>query len=326
MSFRKPPRELRILALACLAGSSGWPSVAHAQEQPEPPPVEAPTGPFYRAMIATRINPIGLVGEARGGYRVRLFTAPSRSVLLHDTWATLGAAFTLSPASTRVGIAAEVQPLQVLNLQVTWEPLVQWFGGVAGMKSFARVADAGIVNGIVGQVGEVGPRQSARGWSLTLQAILQGRLGVVGLRNTVRAIYNAYDLASLDAEHRADRVYYDPTHDVMARLDGWIVVDDLDVIVPLPARGFNVGARYTVTAPILGDDGDPNRITTTHRVGPLATYTFRERPLGAFNAPTVFVLAQWWVRHPFRTGGDGDGTVSPWVPMVAAGLLFRGDW
>jgi hypothetical protein len=316
-----------VCGVTAMVGAGG---VAHAQERFNPRVGLATTGPYYRATVAVRLNPIGLFGDFRAGYRLRLFNSPTRHILLRNTYIALAASVVASPAFVRPGIALEIQPIQMLNLQVLYEPVVQWFGSFSNLQTYPTAGQSGIGAGIVAS-GNNPPdatnAQSARGWQLTLQGTLQARIGqTLAVRDTFRAVRSSYDTSTLAPAHQGDRVYYDPFYDVVAPLDGWVFTNDLDVIASLTDLGTNIGLRYTSVIPQLGDGDDANRTTTTHRLGPIVTYTFKEQRHAAFNAPTVFVLAQWWLHHQFRTGGDSPGTISQYMPMIVMGFSFRGDW
>ncbi len=312
------------LALASCAATLLGAGSAFAQDRPPPRPFEATTGFFYRTAVFARLNPLGLFVDARAGMRWRLFNAPDRPVILQNTYASIGASVVASPAFVRPGIVAEVQPVQMLNLQVSYEPVVQWFGTFGNLQTFddahANFSDAGLSRNrdVAGTV------QTARGWQLSLQATLQTRIGPwFALRDTVRGVYANYATSTLTSGHT--RLYYDPSSDVLALTDGWVVTNDLDAIVRITRHRLNVGVRYTVVAPLLGSAGADDVATTTHRVGPLVSYTFYERDHGWFNAPTVYVMAQWWLVHPWRTGGPSPDATSQAVPMFVAGFSFRGD-
>lgn len=318
---------LGVLGVAAMVTAGG---VAHAQERFNPRAGLVTTGPFYRVTAAARLNPIGLFGDVRAGYRLRLFNSPTRSVLLRNTYVALAASLVASPAFLRPGIALEIQPLQILNLQVVYEPIVQWMGTFSNLQTYPTVAQSGIGAGVLSS-GNNPPdptnAQTARGWQLTFQGTLQARIGqILAVRNTFRAVRSSYDTSSLAPAHQNDRVYYDPFYDTVSPLDGWVFANDLDVIASLTDLGTNIGLRYSSVIPQLGDYADPNRTTTTHRLGPIVTYTFKEERHSAFNAPTVFVLAQWWLHHQFRTGGESPGTISQYMPMIILGFSFRGDW
>lgn len=314
---------------AVVAVSSG--GTAQAQERFNPRVGLVTTGPYYRATLALRANPLGLFVDARAGYRMRLFNSPTRHILLRNTYIALAATVGASPAFVRPGIALEIQPLQILNLQVIYEPIIQWFGSFKNLQTYPTVAASGIgAAGVVGSGNEpldAANAQSARGWQLTLQGTLQARIGqTLAVRDTFRAVRASYDASTLAAGRQGDRVYYDSFYDVVAPLDGWVCTNDLDVLASLTDLGTNIGLRYTTVMPLLGSDDDAARTTTTHRLGPIISYTFKEARHAAFNAPTVFLLAQWWLHHQYRTGGDSPGTVTQYMPLIALGFSFRGDW
>lgn len=301
---------------------------AAAQERFNPRVGLVTTGPYYRGTLAVRVNPIGLFADLRGGYRLRLFNNPSRHILLRNTYVALGASVVASPGFVRPGIALEVQPLAILNLQVLYEPIVAWFpsGLSKNVQTYPNVAAAGVGAGIVSGVAPANNTQALRGWQLTLQGTLQARIGQsLAIRDTVRAVHSSYDTSTLDAGHAADRVYYDPFYDVVAPLEGWVVANDLDVIATLTDLGTNIGLRYSSVVPVLGDLDNSAVTTTTHRLGPLISYTFSERRHSWFNAPTLFLLAQWWIQHQWRTGGEHPDTVTQYMPMFVLGFSFRGD-
>lgn len=302
---------------------------AAAQERFNPRVGLVTTGPYYRGTLAVRANPIGLFADLRGGFRLRLFNNPSRHILLRNTYVALGASVVASLGFVRPGIALEVQPLAILNLQVLYEPIVAWFpsGLSKNLQTYPSVAAAGAGAGVFsGIVADPNNTQGLRGWQLTLQGTLQARVGQsLAIRDTVRAVRSSYDTSTLAAGHTADRVYYDPFYDVVAPLEGWVVANDLDVIATLTDLGTNIGLRYSSVVPVLGDLDDAAVTTTTHRLGPLISYTFREQRHSWINAPTLFFLAQWWIQHQWRTGGDHPNTVTQYLPMFILGFSFRGD-
>ena len=320
-----------VVCLAVMGAALTTGGVSHAQERFNPRVGLVTTGPYYRATVALRLNPIGLFGDLRAGYRMRLFNSPTRSVLLRNTYVALAATVGASPAFVRPGVALEVQPLAILNLQVIYEPIIQWFGSFKALQTYPTVAASGVGAAGIVSSGNDPPdpdnAQTARGWQLTLQGTLQARIGqTLAVRDTFRAVHMSYDASTLSAAHQNDRVYYDSFYDAVAPLDGWLCTNDLDVIATLTDLGTNIGLRYTTVVPLLGSDDDPSRATTTHRLGPMISYTFREVRHSAFNAPTLFLLAQWWLHHQYRTGGDAPGSVTQAMPLVALGFSFRGDW
>lgn len=311
-------------AAALTAGLALHASEAGAQERFNPRNGLVTTGPYYRVTAAARMNPIGLFLDGRAGYRVRLFNDPRRGVLLRNTYAALAGSMVLSPAFVRPGVVAEFQPLAILNLQASYERVWWVLGGTWGhLQTFdnARqnwstlsINDAAKQNAI-----------AASGQQVTLQGTLQARIGQnLAIRNTFRAVRQWYDTDSFPVG-RPRALYYNPFYDALEPTDGWVFVNDLDVVATLTDLGTNIGLRYSVVSPRLEGLADPTVDTTTHRVGPLISYTFRERRHSWFNAPTLFVLAQWWTVNQWRTGNTETNSVTQWAPMFVIGFSFRGD-
>lgn len=81
-----------------------------------------------------------------------------------------------------------------------------------------------------------------------------------------------------------------------------------------------LGLRHTFSDAIDGFDGDGGR--AHHRLGPLFAWQFAQEPPGRrFNQPTLFVLAQWWLQHPYRTGEEQSAA----LPLIGLGFAFNGD-
>lgn len=299
-------------------------TAARAQERFNPRNGLVTTGPFYRFTAAARANPIGLFLDFRGGYRQRLFNHPRRSVLLRNTYAALAGSVVFSPAFVRPGVVAEFQPLAILNLQVWYERIWWFLGGTWGhIQTFNSVTE----NWSTLSIGDEAKRNAiaASGQQVTLQGTLQARVGqTLAIRNTFRAVRQWYDTDRFPVGRPRD-LYYNPFYDSIELTDGWVFVNDLDVIATLTDLGTNIGLRYSVVSPRLEGFANDAVDTTTHRLGPLISYTFRERRHSWFNAPTIFVLAQWWIVNQWRTGNTEYNTVTQWAPMFILGFSFRGD-
>jgi hypothetical protein len=271
--------------------------------------VKPPPGVYYRATFVGRMNPIGMFAEAQVGHRWHL--SNSESPLLKWTYLTVGLSGSATPNYLRPGLVIEMQPLSVLNLQVRYE-LSRFLGSYGVLQTFpgpnADYRDATLV---------AGPNRAGAGRQLTLQAAPQMKLGRVLARSAWRAI-------RVDVDASGDATYYDNVHDVLAPTAGWLLVSDTDVGA-LPGPGLFLGLRHSWVHSFLPPGtsaafgGDPSN---THRLGPVASYTFYEDTGKArFNAPTAFLTAQWWLQHPYRTGQVS----SPFMPCVLAGFSFRGD-
>lgn len=335
MVHRSVRRGLSVVVAASLACGLSAPSTASAQDRFNTRIGRVTNGLYLRNSLAMRVNPLGLFNDTRFGYRHRIFDRPDNPIVLRNTYWAAAASVALSPGFVRAGAAVEFAPLAVLNLSAAFER-VQWFGTFSFVQSYdnanANFSDTAISNPSIAMRGPP-TAEAAGGWMLTLQGILQAKVGDLAIRNTFRGVWNSLQL-------RGDRpVFYDSFYDVMAPNSGWTLTDDLDLIYQNTELGFNVGVRFTAVVPLyrtadfpstadfpmagsqagLGDRNGP-----TLRVGPLVSYTFREGRHSFFNAPTVFVLAQWWVTHRYRTGGCDECTPAG-LPMIVVGFAFRGD-
>src|SRR3712207_440765 len=110
----RPPHCLAVLAavLALLTASG-----ASAQALQEGPPPRHRL--VYRNLSVVRLNPLGLLDEARISYRYRLYR--SESLALRDNFVSVGLAPALSPAFGRLGVVVELQPLTLLQLWGMYE-------------------------------------------------------------------------------------------------------------------------------------------------------------------------------------------------------------
>ena len=94
-----------------------------------------------------------------------------------------------------------------------------------------------------------------------------------------------------------------------------------------------MGVRYNIThafftAQEFAPDQVPDATTfaTTHRAGPLISYLFFENPHGLFDAPTLALVANWWLQHPYRAGGSAPGSTSQAIPYVGMAFTFRSNF
>ena len=320
-------RCVAVTCALCLLALAG-PRAAAAQDRFNTRVGRVTNGLYLRSSTVVRVNPLGLFTDFRLGYRHRIFDRPGNPLVLRNTYWAAAGSLAVSPGFLRTGVAAEFAPLAVLNLSAVFER-VQWFGTFNFVQSFAS-ANENFSDAAIRERARVDPAsaETAGGWLLTLNAVLQVKLGDLAVRNTARGVWNSLSLR----DHRP--VFYDSFQDVLAPNNGWVFSDDFDLIYQNSELGLNVGARLTAVVPLYetvswGADGAPFAgrgadNSPTLRLGPLVSYTFREGRHSFFNAPTVFVLAQWWLTHRYRTGGCDDCT-SPGLPMIVLGFAFRGD-
>lgn len=301
-------RTSPLLVAAALA-----PAVAGAQAERPPKKLES------THLLAARANPLGLGLISRLSYQVRLFD--SAHPALRDNFLGIGVGSTVSPAGARFGFLAEVQPMSILRVSLRYD-LLGYAGAFGSLQSFPGV-DADHSESALSAGEERGSAYATTGTQLTFGGLLQGKLGPIAVRNAFRLAFVDMDLRD------GDRTYYDVTYDVLAPDEGWLVIDDLDLLW-LSDFGLVAGVRWTVTdalytprhfatTEVVGAAAGRN--APTHRLGPLVAYTFDTEGEPAFRRPTVILLLNWWLRHRYRTGAE----VSPAVPFVVLAFTFTGD-
>ena len=304
---------LALMLSALVAQGSQSPAVT----VPIGAPVDEPSSRWsihYRPAIAARVNPLGLFLSGNLSFRYRLYD--HESIALKDNYVGIGPIAFLSPAFGRIGVAAEVQPLSILNLSASYE-FIGFFRAFNFMQSYpsatAETSDRELSD-------LKSTSYSTYGGMLTLAAMLQGKVGPIALRSQFRAfLYNMKLRAG-------DRVFYDSVLDIMSPGNGWTITDDTDLLY-VTTFGLAAGARYTFTHSFFGANDfapgesqvDPNG--PTHRVGPFFAYTFFDRPDAKhFNTPTLVLLAQWFIQHRYRAGQE----VSRGFPWIAVAFQFKG--
>src|SRR5262245_20618613 len=125
---RSGARRTRILAAALMVL---WAGAAGAQAVPRPPTDDdGPPQPpqhrlFFSNLLALRYNPLGAIEELRFSYRYRLYDHEHRA--LRDNFAGIGVVPSFTPASLRLGVFAEIQPVSFLVLSAQYEGM-RYFG------------------------------------------------------------------------------------------------------------------------------------------------------------------------------------------------------
>jgi len=272
----------------------------------------------HRALLALRLNPEGLIFDGRVGYRHRLYLNESRA--MRDNFVGGGLGANASPAFARVGPYVEFAPMSMVTLWAQFA-FVSYFGGFDLLQSFpsprSEYSDEELE-----RLGELDPPENnygAVGTELTLGLDLQARLGPVLVRSRGRFVRADLDI------REGDRVYYDQLFDVLAADGGWMFANDLDVAWMGLGNRLVLGLRYTATVPFYGDGyapSEPRENDNSHqRLGPLISYSFFTRDGAAFNAPSVFLLVQWWLDHRYRAGQEH----SQAMPLIGLGFQFYGD-
>ena len=158
--------------------------------------------------------------------------------------------------------------------------------------------------------GEAGENYSGTGWQGMLETRVQAKAGPIAIRNTY-ALYRTHVNVA-----EGDIVYYDQTLDILMPADGWAMTNDADLLFVGVDR-WTLGARYTFANAVHNDGSSADALT--HRAGPLIARSVGEDSRRAVNK-TAYVLSQWHLVHPYRTGAD----VTQAFPLIVLGFGFGG--
>lgn len=270
-----------------------------------PPPVNRL---WYSNATFVRVNPLGLVNSHRVGWRRRL--SDKRGVLFQDTYGFLGGTAIVTPAYARVGVAAEAQVLAVLRVFGDIST-VQYFGTFDQLMTWDDPGSRYSDQSIAARSGDSAP---GGGWVVTFGGTARAKVGPIAVRSTLQ--FTRFSLGVGD-----DLFFYDQFWDRLAPNNGFMVLNDADVLYVKDALRLGVRHTYsdTLDARVDGEDAG----LAHHRVGPLFAWQFKDHPPGRkVNQPTLFVLAQWWLQHPYRTGDEQPGA----MPLFAVGFAFNGDY
>jgi hypothetical protein len=280
--------------------------LALAQETELPPANRL----WYTNATYLRVNPLGLVDMYRIGWRRRL--TQKQGLLWDDTYTLLGAGTTLTPAWARVGLYAEAQPIALLRVFADIG-FVGYFGNFDQVLSWSDPA-ARFSDQTLSSLGEAGAHRATTGSTVTLGGALRAKAGPIAIRDTAQLTRLDLDLPSGEAW------FYDQLSDRLVPDGGFVVLNDLDLLVV--TGGLRAGARHTFTDNLSGDPEGTDGALAQHRLGPLVALQLADKDPGAvFNQPTLFLLVQWWLVHPYRTGQEQPAA----LPLVAAGFSFNGD-
>ena len=170
----------------------------------------------------------------------------------------------------------------------------------------------------------------ALGHYLEPGVLLQAKVGPIAVRNEVKGTYRSFGSIG------RNQFFWDTVLDVMFPNNGWALSNDADLLY-VTDFGLTAGARWTYTNVFYDDDvdlsGPAGRNVPTHRVGPAVLYKFFEDdPPTMWNAPTVGVLAQWWLKHRYRTGEAPDDpsledrSSTQALPYILILFIQKGDF
>lgn len=283
-------------------GPDGLPVWYPRPSKPVPPPTHRL---WYRSATFGRINPLGLQSILDLGWRYQLI---KRTGLLYgDSYFFVGPTINASPSFMRVGLRVETMPISLLRFHAQYQ-FIGYLGSFDNLSSFPSV-DSKFSDQTMGEAANA---YLTTGGVLNIGWRFQIKIGAFALRNTSEVANYHINLRD------GDVAFYEQYWDRLIPNGGWAVQNDLDVL-GAPGR-TRIGVRYTFSDTLIGDGSVADE--THHRLGPLFSYEFHDRKPGArFNHPSLFVAAQWWLKHPYRTGQEQ----SQGLPLIAMGLLFDGD-
>jgi hypothetical protein len=273
----------------------------------------------YRVTAAGRTNPIGLGIGTRLALRRQLYH--SDAVALRDNAAAGAVTAVVTPAFTRVGAAAEVSPASFATLFATWERY-DFFGTVGMAQSFPSAASnsgpAELARRAALPPGSSESPYALKGQQVTVGATLGVQVGHWLVRDQARLFWNQADLRG------GDRVFWDPSVDLIVGNGGWAVADDLDVAWTdgrlTAGLTFNVLKSLLRSSDYLPGERSSPVDAWRARLGPSVNYTWSE-PVGSRFVPSAFAQVQWWLVHPYRTGQEAPALV-PWIYL---GVSAAGD-
>jgi hypothetical protein len=316
--------------------------VAPVEARPEPtaaaPTAEPPAAdgwqrpPAQRLLLtsltAVRYNALGLYEQLRFGGQWQLYRHDSP--LLRDNFLHLGLISNLAPAYARLGPMVEVQPASVFSLRAYGEFLGYFttFGYLQSFQSPQAVwSDTALRAGR-----DLHQDYSTWGVHAALEPMLMARLplgdaGHLAFRNKLAFEYWYLSLRT-PAGGRTDTVFYEGGLDMLIAGNGWVVQDDLDVM--LQTRfGLNLGLRYSAIVPLYRATDFASAAeaqayandNVNQRLGLFAAYTFFDHGFSRFNKPTLIFIANWYLQSRFRTGAD----VTRALPYLALAFAFQSD-
>lgn len=278
----------------------------------------------YTSLLAVRVNPLGLEERLWIGYQYRLYDK-SKTIL---NGSNLGIFFrpVVSPAVTLIGLTLQVQPAAVLRLRATYS-YVAYFGSFQFFQSFQSPHDD-FSDTRLSAMADRGQNYQTTGSQVELEALIQARVKKLVFRSSTNANYNMMNMRG------DDKLFYAIRQDVLVANNAWMLYNDTDLLWMQPLNGprhatILAGARASFIMPFYPDsvygpgDIQDNPNGPIVRVGPELGYIFYDRPERnpRFNRPTLLLVPQWNVVHPWRTGRD----VAAAIPTTVLAFVFTGQ-
>ena len=270
----------------------------------------------YDNLLALRYNPLGLEDRLRVAYQLRLYD--SDSILWKSAYVGVALTPTFNPALTRLGGRFEIMPIAILKLHAG-AYFVAWHGTFEYFRSFpSALSDTSDEALDAGE--DAGLNYATTGYQVELGGQFQIKFGPIAIRDTFDFYRSSNDL------HNGDRAFYDPRLDLMIGNDGWHLENDLDVVW-ISNFGLVAGVR-THLSHAWYDESDfaPGESSTNPNSpywtsGLLAAYVFDVDWGSAFQKPTVIFLANWYLKHRYRTGQE----TTQALPYLGLAFRINGD-
>lgn len=278
-----------------------------------PPLVRARHALVYTNLFGARYNALGAVDQFRLSYRYRLFA--SDSPLLEPANVTVGFTTNLTPAFARAGVHLDVMPMAALQLGLTYEVL-GYFGNFQNVFS-AATPTAAAADADRNANAAAGLNQAAWGSLLTLNALLQAKLGPIAVRSQLTA-------SNIHMRDLTGPYFYEAINDLLVPSRGWFLSNDADLLY-ISKFGLFAGVRYSLSHAFYDDPAPRSgpgfgNLNSNHRIGPLLLYQFFDEPEAMFSRPAVVVMVQWWLQHRYRAGVE----TAQGIPQITVAFLFQG--
>lgn len=286
---------------------------AEAQQLPGPTPK---TSLKYVNFIGGQLNPRGFGDDFRIRYRHRLYEGGSPVSEQNFAGVNGGAGF--GTVAVRPTIGVELQPLSVLNLGASYNP-IYFFKGLGLAQTYPSVTSDYRSPVLGPPISRAGGNYPLLVHQFTFTATVQAKVRSIFARSSTRLTH------ILTNPRDGDRAYLDPLEDITIYKRGWVVHNDSDLGV-FVNKHFLVGLRHTLvaasypSAAFLPTEPRESHDSPTSRLGPLASYSFFDRG-GVVDTATISTLLQWYIAHRFRTG---EATPAA-VPAIGAALTLTGD-
>mgnify|MGYP004000833885 CR=1 FL=1 len=212
-------------------------------------------------------------------------------------------------------LAVVIQPLAVLKLRFDY--LYRGYFGTMGMLQSYDSPMAEHSDQARGQGKDLNINYATSGHELKTEVILQAKYGPIAILNQLQLFYVKMNLKG------SDRLFYDAYLDTLLPNEQPVIANNAHLFY-ITNFGLTVGVRYSLVHAFYPkswqSSGASNVNTPSHRIGPMAAYTFRSRNQ-EFQKPTLVVIVNWWLRNRYRTGQETHQA----IPYGVLAFQFEGD-